>query len=87
MRDGRAVDQGRQAGGKDEAVELPALPVESGRAGAERSYLDNLIAPVQLPSGVNQELRNDVRAYILRSANQEFAPSLRYPASNLELIR
>ena len=35
----------------------------------------------------NQELRNDVRAYTLRSANQEFAPSLRYPASNLKLIR
>ena len=33
-------------------------------------------------SPVNQELCNDVRAYTLRSANQELAPSLRHPASN-----
>jgi len=31
---------------------------------------------------VNLDLCNDVRAYTLRSANQEFVPGLRYPASN-----
>ena len=38
----------------------------------------------QLTSGLpdNQDLCNDVRAYTLRSANQELAPSLRHPASN-----
>ena len=36
---GRAVDQGRQAGGEDDAAELPPFPVERGAAVAERDRL------------------------------------------------
>ena len=38
-RDGGAVDQGRQAGGEDDAAELPSVPVERGAAVAERDRL------------------------------------------------
>jgi hypothetical protein len=36
---GRAVDQGGQAGGKDDAAELPPVPVERGAAVAERDRI------------------------------------------------
>ena len=38
-RDGGAVDQGRQAGGEDDAAELPSVPVQRGAAVAERDRL------------------------------------------------
>ena len=38
-RHGRAVDQGRQAGGEDDAAELPSVPVQRGAAVAERDRL------------------------------------------------
>src|SRR5215472_7714079 len=37
--DGRAVDQGRQAGGEDDAAELPPVPLERGAALVERNCL------------------------------------------------
>jgi len=38
-RDSRAVDQGRQAGGEDDAAQLPQVPVERGSAVAEHHCL------------------------------------------------
>jgi len=38
-RDGRAMDQGRQAGGEDDPAELPPVPVQRGALVAERDGL------------------------------------------------
>jgi len=39
MKDGRAMDQGRQASGEDDTVELPPLSVERGAAVAESARI------------------------------------------------
>jgi hypothetical protein len=48
------VDQGRQAGGEDDAAELPSLPVERGAAGLSvLAYnLGNLWRRLALPKGI-----------------------------------
>ncbi len=52
-RDGRAVDQGRQAGSKDDTVELPPVSVERGAAVAERDCLQpgQSVAAAGAPKG------------------------------------